>query len=141
MQGIYIPKEQNILWLILSCILLSRKVNIRIHSSLHVEHTNTVSLSVFVSVCLSLIFLLSFQGYQIHTAWFDSSLHCVQMFHNNFSIQCLIVSQAIAIAGCFLNEGSILIVCPAILRYSWAEELERWYPNIVPSDIHLGMDI
>ncbi|KAL2479170.1 SNF2 domain-containing protein [Forsythia ovata] len=45
--------------------------------------------------------------------------------------------QAIAIAGCFVNEGSILIVCPAILRYPWAEELERWFPNIVPSDIHL----
>ncbi|KAK6153464.1 hypothetical protein DH2020_013103 [Rehmannia glutinosa] len=32
--------------------------------------------------------------------------------------------QAIAIAGCFMKEGSILVVCPAILRYSWAEELE-----------------
>ena len=46
--------------------------------------------------------------------------------------------QAIAIAGCFSNEGPILIVCPAILRYSWAEELERWLPFCLPSDIHLG---
>ncbi|XP_027125391.1 uncharacterized protein [Coffea arabica] len=45
--------------------------------------------------------------------------------------------QAIAIAGCFSNEGPILIVCPAILRYSWAEELERWLPFCLPSDIHL----
>ncbi|GKU88872.1 hypothetical protein SLEP1_g3086 [Rubroshorea leprosula] len=45
--------------------------------------------------------------------------------------------QAIAIAGCFMNEGSILVVCPAILRYSWAEELERWLPSCLPSDIHL----
>ncbi|KAK2970335.1 hypothetical protein RJ640_003303 [Escallonia rubra] len=45
--------------------------------------------------------------------------------------------QAIAIAGCFMCEGSILVVCPAILRYSWAEELERWLPFCVPSDIHL----
>ncbi|OMO51229.1 SNF2-related protein [Corchorus capsularis] len=45
--------------------------------------------------------------------------------------------QAIAIAGCFLNEGSILVVCPAVLRYSWAEELERWLPFCLPSDIHL----
>ncbi|XP_052483258.1 uncharacterized protein LOC105788446 isoform X2 [Gossypium raimondii] len=45
--------------------------------------------------------------------------------------------QAIAIAGCFINEGSILVVCPAVLRYSWAEELERWLPFCLPSDIHL----
>ncbi|GAV68280.1 SNF2_N domain-containing protein/Helicase_C domain-containing protein/HNH domain-containing protein [Cephalotus follicularis] len=45
--------------------------------------------------------------------------------------------QAIAIAGCFISEGSILVVCPAILRFSWAEELERWLPSCLPSDIHL----
>ncbi|XP_010546167.1 PREDICTED: DNA annealing helicase and endonuclease ZRANB3 isoform X2 [Tarenaya hassleriana] len=45
--------------------------------------------------------------------------------------------QAIAIAGCFMNEGSILVVCPAVLRFSWAEELERWLPFCLPSDIHL----
>ncbi|KAJ4908684.1 DNA annealing helicase and endonuclease ZRANB3 [Raphanus sativus] len=45
--------------------------------------------------------------------------------------------QAISIAGCFMNEGSILVVCPAVLRYSWAEELERWLPFCLPSDIHL----
>lgn len=46
--------------------------------------------------------------------------------------------QAIAIAGCFLNEGSILVVCPAVLRFTWAEELERWLPCCLPADIHLG---
>ncbi|XP_010424730.1 PREDICTED: DNA annealing helicase and endonuclease ZRANB3-like [Camelina sativa] len=45
--------------------------------------------------------------------------------------------QAIAIAGCFINEGSILVVCPAVLRFSWAEELERWLPFCLPSDVHL----
>ncbi|KAK6920937.1 HNH endonuclease [Dillenia turbinata] len=45
--------------------------------------------------------------------------------------------QAIAIASCFMDEGSILVVCPAVLRYSWAEELERWLPLILPTDIHL----
>ncbi|KAM7475665.1 hypothetical protein LguiB_022908 [Lonicera macranthoides] len=45
--------------------------------------------------------------------------------------------QAIAIAGCFMSEGSILVVCPAILRFSWAEEIERWLPTCLPSDIHL----
>ncbi|KAK3225853.1 hypothetical protein Dsin_005715 [Dipteronia sinensis] len=46
--------------------------------------------------------------------------------------------QAISIAGCFMHEGSILVVCPAILRFSWAEELERWLPCCLPADIHLG---
>lgn len=45
--------------------------------------------------------------------------------------------QAIAIASCFASKGSILVVCPAILRYSWAEELERWLPCCLPVDIHL----
>jgi SNF2 family DNA or RNA helicase len=46
--------------------------------------------------------------------------------------------QAIAIACCFKDEGSLLIVCPAVLRYTWAEELERWDPSFLPKDIHLG---
>ncbi|CAL5083901.1 unnamed protein product [Urochloa decumbens] len=45
--------------------------------------------------------------------------------------------QAIAIACCFKDKGSILIVCPAVLRYTWAEELERWDPSFMPKDIHL----
>ncbi|GMH18224.1 hypothetical protein Nepgr_020065 [Nepenthes gracilis] len=45
--------------------------------------------------------------------------------------------QAISIASCFASEGSILVVCPAILRYAWAEELERWFPYCLPADIHL----
>lgn len=40
-----------------------------------------------------------------------------------------------------MNEGSILVVCPAVLRYSWAEELERWLPFCLPSDIHLGKSL
>ncbi|KAI8543266.1 hypothetical protein RHMOL_Rhmol08G0203600 [Rhododendron molle] len=45
--------------------------------------------------------------------------------------------QAIAIACCFMTEGPVLVVCPAILRFSWAEELERWLPFCSPSDFHL----
>lgn len=37
-----------------------------------------------------------------------------------------------------MEEGSILVVCPAVLRYSWAEELERWLPSCLPADVHLG---
>jgi hypothetical protein len=59
------------------------------------------------------------------------------MILKNFFI-CLISFQAIAIAFCFMNEGSTLVVCPAILRFSWAEELERWLPFCLPGDIHLG---
>ena len=46
--------------------------------------------------------------------------------------------QAIAIACCFMSEGSVLVVCPAVLRFTWAEELERWVPSCLPADIHLG---
>ncbi|XP_028548522.1 DNA annealing helicase and endonuclease ZRANB3 isoform X3 [Dendrobium catenatum] len=46
--------------------------------------------------------------------------------------------QAIAIACCFMDRGPALIVCPAVLRFSWAEELERWLPCLLPKDIHLG---
>lgn len=45
--------------------------------------------------------------------------------------------QAIAIACCFKDEGPLLIVCPAVLRYTWAEELERWDSSFLPKDIHL----
>ncbi|XP_020688035.1 DNA annealing helicase and endonuclease ZRANB3 isoform X1 [Dendrobium catenatum] len=45
--------------------------------------------------------------------------------------------QAIAIACCFMDRGPALIVCPAVLRFSWAEELERWLPCLLPKDIHL----
>ncbi|KAJ8643977.1 hypothetical protein MRB53_005725 [Persea americana] len=48
-----------------------------------------------------------------------------------------IYSLAIAIASCFMDENPILVVCPAILRFSWAEELERWLPFCSPTDIHL----
>lgn len=37
-----------------------------------------------------------------------------------------------------MDEGPILVVCPAVLRFSWAEELERWLPFCLPADIHLG---
>ena len=47
---------------------------------------------------------------------------------------------AIAIACCLKDEGPLLIVCPALLRYTWAEELERWDPSFLPKDIHLGAD-
>lgn len=38
-----------------------------------------------------------------------------------------------------MSEGPILVVCPAILRFSWAEEIERWLPSCLPSEIHLGI--
>ncbi|KAJ0973831.1 hypothetical protein J5N97_015796 [Dioscorea zingiberensis] len=44
---------------------------------------------------------------------------------------------AIAIACCYMDAGPLLVVCPAVLRYSWAEELEHWLPFLLPKDIHL----
>ncbi|KAM0936696.1 putative DNA helicase chromatin remodeling SNF2 family [Dioscorea sansibarensis] len=47
------------------------------------------------------------------------------------------IQFAIAIACCFMGKGPLLVVCPAVLRYSWAEELEHWLPFLLPKDIHL----
>ncbi|KAH9318525.1 hypothetical protein KI387_020294, partial [Taxus chinensis] len=45
--------------------------------------------------------------------------------------------QAIAIASCYMHEGPVLVVCPASMRCTWAEELEWWLPSCRPADIHL----
>jgi SNF2 family DNA or RNA helicase len=49
-----------------------------------------------------------------------------------------VVHQAIAIASCYREEGSLLVVCPASMRNVWADELERWLPYLSPLDVHLG---
>lgn len=35
------------------------------------------------------------------------------------------------------EEWPLLIVVPASLRLTWAEELERWLPHLRPSAIHI----
>ncbi|KAJ8753087.1 hypothetical protein K2173_012460 [Erythroxylum novogranatense] len=45
--------------------------------------------------------------------------------------------QAIAIAGYYVDEGPILVACPAVLLFSPAKELERWLSSCLPSEIHL----
>ena len=67
-------------------------------------------------------------------AAFFSFLFCL-----GYTCHYFIYLQAIAIACCFMDKGSILIICPAILRFSWAEELEHWLPILLPTDIHLGI--
>ncbi|XP_057831961.2 uncharacterized protein LOC131042656 isoform X2 [Cryptomeria japonica] len=47
------------------------------------------------------------------------------------------LSSAIAIASCYMHEGPVLVVCPASMRCTWAEELERWLPSCCPADVHL----
>lgn len=45
--------------------------------------------------------------------------------------------QAIAVAAAYRHEGAILVAVPASLRLMWAEEIERWIPQLRPSDIHI----
>ena len=45
--------------------------------------------------------------------------------------------QAIAISSCFLDEGPLLVVVPASLRLTWAQELERWLPQLQPRHLHI----
>lgn len=34
--------------------------------------------------------------------------------------------QALALAAAYSHEGPILVICPASLRYMWAEQVEKW---------------
>ena len=45
--------------------------------------------------------------------------------------------QAISVAYIYKNEWPLLIVVPSSLRYSWVEEIEKWIPDINPTDINM----
>lgn len=46
--------------------------------------------------------------------------------------------QAIAMASCFQDEWNpLLVVAPASLRLTWAEELGKWLPHVLPVDVHI----
>ena len=48
--------------------------------------------------------------------------------------------QAIAVADAYRDEGPLLCIVPASMRYVWADELERWMPDLTPRrmDVILG---
>ncbi|XP_077176332.1 DNA annealing helicase and endonuclease ZRANB3 [Paroedura picta] len=43
--------------------------------------------------------------------------------------------QAIAVSYHYKNEWPLLIVVPSSLRYPWADEIEKWVPDLGPEDI------
>ena len=43
--------------------------------------------------------------------------------------------EAVALWSCYADEGRLLVVTPASLRLTWAEEIERWAPTVSPKDI------
>lgn len=45
--------------------------------------------------------------------------------------------QAISIAACYRDKWPLLVVVPASLRAIWADEFEKWLPDLNPKDIHL----
>ena len=46
--------------------------------------------------------------------------------------------QAIALAACRMETWRpLLVVCPASLRLTWADELDKWLPGLPPSNIHI----
>ncbi|XP_036057883.1 DNA annealing helicase and endonuclease ZRANB3 [Onychomys torridus] len=48
--------------------------------------------------------------------------------------------QAIAVAYFYKEEWPLLIVVPSSLRYPWAEELEKWIPELEPEEINVIMN-
>ncbi|XP_038058239.1 DNA annealing helicase and endonuclease ZRANB3-like isoform X2 [Patiria miniata] len=52
--------------------------------------------------------------------------------------------QAISVAYFYRSEWPLLIVVPSSMRYPWIEELERWLPDLQPTDMNLissGTDV
>ena len=43
--------------------------------------------------------------------------------------------QGIALASCYQAEWPLLVIAPASLRLMWAEEIERWMPQLRPSQV------
>jgi SNF2 family DNA or RNA helicase len=44
--------------------------------------------------------------------------------------------QALCIAYFYRNEWPLLIIVPSSLRYPWIEEMEKWFPDILPEHIN-----
>ncbi|XP_048590078.1 DNA annealing helicase and endonuclease ZRANB3-like isoform X2 [Nematostella vectensis] len=52
--------------------------------------------------------------------------------------------QAISVAYYYKDEWPLLIVVPSSMKYPWIEEIEKWLPDIEPTDINLirsGTDV
>ena len=52
--------------------------------------------------------------------------------------------QALSVAYYYRADWPVLIVVPSSLRYTWIEEVEKWFPEITPNEINLvetGADI
>lgn len=48
--------------------------------------------------------------------------------------------QAIALCCYYHEEWPVLVITPSSLRLVWAEQFERWVPNLASSDINLVMN-
>ncbi|XP_028662380.2 DNA annealing helicase and endonuclease ZRANB3 [Erpetoichthys calabaricus] len=45
--------------------------------------------------------------------------------------------QAISVAYIYKEDWPLLIVVPSSLKYPWIEEIEKWFPELIPDDINL----
>lgn len=51
-----------------------------------------------------------------------------QVLLRNFEDKFMVIEQ---------DEWPLLVIVPASLRLTWAEELERWLPHLRPSSVHV----
>jgi len=45
--------------------------------------------------------------------------------------------QALSLSYYYRSEWPVLIIVPSSLRYSWVDEIEKWFPDITPHEINL----
>lgn len=52
--------------------------------------------------------------------------------------------QALALAYYFRSDWPMLIIVPSSICYPWVEEVEKWFPDILPENINVietGSDV
>ena len=73
--------------------------------------------------------------FQVQGVQFGIRKECRMLFADDMGVGKTV--QAIALASCYEDSWPLIIVVPASLRLSWANELEKWLPGLLPSDIHV----
>lgn len=100
-----------------------------------------------VDININIPFNESFKDTHLWECMFDYQKDGVQKVISTFNGRALIgdemglgkTLQAISVYK-YYNVKKLLVICPAYLRFTWKNELEKWIPGIVSSIILTGKD-